>query len=135
MPVVSLSQVVPESKDVQRSAPMPLLRSARVYISRMRAMVSPFRLSVLLLLLAACSKTTLTHPKADAAADASAIGADALAALALPDVSATQADGMHIVLPEAKMDAVGGPEVDRLACTSTLSGHDPKRTDPARAPW
>jgi hypothetical protein len=90
----------------------------------MRAAVAPFRLFVLLLSVAACSKTALTQPKADAAADASTIGADALAALALPDVAATPADGTHIVLPEVKRDAVGGPEVDPLACARTLSGQE-----------
>ena len=69
----------------------------------MRVVVAPFRLSVLLLSLAACSKTAPTQPKTNAAADAATIGADALVALALPEVSASAADGMHIVLPEVKV--------------------------------
>lgn len=89
----------------------------------MHTAMAPLRRFVLLLSLAACSRAALTQSKVDAAADTSAIGADALAAFSLPDMSA-RADRIPLVLPEAGPDTVGGPEVDPLACESTLSGQE-----------
>jgi hypothetical protein len=80
----------------------------RVYSPPVYTSVAPFQLLVLLLSLAACSKTAMTPAKPDAAADASATGADS----------------MSMVLSDGATDAVAGPDVDPLACARTLSGQE-----------